>query len=312
MDGIGVSEAFQAALTMQGHGGLSPKNQAYVLDLLFSLDKGAGFTILRNGLGTSDNTLYSRMSTIEPVSPGSPDAKPKYVWDGNSTGQVQLSLDAQKRGIEHVYLNAWSAPSFMKTSGDDIGGSLCGVMDSTCASGNWVNAYVDFLVQYVKFYEQSGVKVTELGFLNEPEIKTTYVSMFSTGRQASEVLRVLGPALKQAGLDVKLTCCDAVGWHSQQVKMGGLQGGSDPGESHLDVITAHGYGSAPLYPLNTKRKVWQTEWSDLSQDYTPSTFFEKGLMGEGMTWASNIIDSYTKGNVNGFLYWIGASAGQQV
>ncbi|KAG5947129.1 hypothetical protein E4U53_006472 [Claviceps sorghi] len=307
MDGLGVSEAFQTAYDVFGRKGLSPKNQSQVLDLLFSLEKGAGFTILRNGLGTSDNQLYGRMQTILPVSPGSPYAQPNYVWDGNSTGQVPLAQEATKRGLQHLFGSAWSAPGFMKTTNDDLGGYLCGVNGTNCATGNWIQPYVNFLLQYVNFYKQSGLKMTELGFLNEPEIKTTYVSMLSDGTQAAEVLRVLGPAVKKAGLDVKVTCCDTLGWKDQQNKMAALKAGPDPAESHVDIITAHGYGSDPNFPLNTTQKVWQTEWCDQANKYTPYTFYEKGEFGEGLTWADNIQTAFVRGNVSAFLYWIGAA-----
>ncbi|KAG5982165.1 hypothetical protein E4U55_002235 [Claviceps digitariae] len=306
LDGFGVSQAFQSAWTVFGGSGLSPKNQSYVLDLLFSLEKGAGFSLLRNGIGTSDNNQYSRMTSIEPVSPGSPDATPKYVWDRNDTGQFPLAQEAYKRGLTGLYGSAWSAPGYMKTSGDDIGGSLCGVTNAPCPSGNWIKAYVNFLLKWVSFYQDAGVKVTQLGFLNEPELKTTYVSMLSNGTQASDVIRVLGPAIKDAGLDLKLTCCDAVGWQHQKEKMDSLQAGPDPAEAHLDIITAHGYASHPNFLLNTTRKVWQTEWSDLAPVWTPYTFYDKAEFGEGLTWAANIQTAFTHANVSGFFYWIGA------
>ncbi|KAG6005067.1 hypothetical protein E4U21_000523 [Claviceps maximensis] len=310
MDGLGVSEAFQRAWQVFGSDGLSAKNTSYVLDLLFDLEKGAGFTILRNGIGTSNNNMYGRMNSIEPVSPGSPDAKPNYVWDRNDTGQFGLAKEAYKRGLQSLYGNAWSAPSFMKTSNDDIGGSLCGVTGTNCPSGNWIQAYINFLFKWVGFYQEAGVKVTELGFLNEPELKTTYVSMLSNGTQAADVIRMIGPQIKSAGLDLKLTCCDAVGWQHQKEKMDDLKAGPDPAEAHLDIITAHGYASAPTFPLNTTKKVWQTEWSDLAPVYTPYTFFADGSFGEGMTWAANIQTAYNQANVSGFLYWIGAESGK--
>lgn len=59
----------------------------------------------------------------------------------------------------------------MKTNGNDAnGGSLCGVSGATCSSGDWKQAYADYLVQYVKFYAQEGVNITHLGFLNEPDL----------------------------------------------------------------------------------------------------------------------------------------------
>lgn len=47
VDGWGSSQAFQRAEDLLGKFGLSPKNITYLLDLLYDVDKGAGFTILR-------------------------------------------------------------------------------------------------------------------------------------------------------------------------------------------------------------------------------------------------------------------------
>lgn len=58
----------------------------------------------------------------------------------------------------------------MKTNGQEInGGYLCGVTGESCSSGDWRQAYANFLVQYVKYYATAGITITHLGFLNEPE-----------------------------------------------------------------------------------------------------------------------------------------------
>lgn len=58
----------------------------------------------------------------------------------------------------------------MKTNGLETGGGyLCGVTGRTCSSGDWRQAYANMLAQYVKYYQQEGVTITHLGFLNEPD-----------------------------------------------------------------------------------------------------------------------------------------------
>ena len=47
VDGFGSSQAFQRAEDLLGKFGLSPTNITRLLDLLYDVDKGAGFTILR-------------------------------------------------------------------------------------------------------------------------------------------------------------------------------------------------------------------------------------------------------------------------
>jgi O-glycosyl hydrolase len=64
VDGFGCSEAFKRAEDVLGRGGLSQVNQSYVLDLLFDVEKGAGFTILRNGIGSTNNSNVNYMNTI--------------------------------------------------------------------------------------------------------------------------------------------------------------------------------------------------------------------------------------------------------
>lgn len=169
MDGFGTSEAFQRAVTMQK---LSTTEQRKFLDLMFSKDKGAALSILRNGIGSSPDMSDDHMVSIAPKSPGGPSAEPKYTWDGSDNGQLWVSKEAANTyGVKTFYANAWSAPGYMKTNGNDAnGGSLCGVSGATCSSGDWKQAYANYLVQYVKYYAAENITITHLGFLNEPEL----------------------------------------------------------------------------------------------------------------------------------------------
>lgn len=267
VDGFGCSEAFQRAFDIFGREGLSPENTNYVLDLLFSVERGAGFTILRNGIGSSNTSESNFMNSIEPFSPGSPNAKPHYIWDRNNSDQFLLAQEAYARGLRTLYANSWSAPGYMKTNDDENnGGYLCGVSNTSCATGDWKQAYADYLVQYARFYKKSGVKVTNIAFLNEPQEDVTYASMLSDGTQAADFIRVLAKTIKKSGLDLKINCCDGVGWEQQEAMLPGLHAGPDPAINYLDVITGHGYSSPPNFTLSTHLKTWLTEWADLSGD----------------------------------------------
>ncbi|KAH8674279.1 glycoside hydrolase superfamily [Xylariales sp. PMI_506] len=307
IDGFGASQAFQRAEDVLGKDGLSAANQAYLLDLIYDVDKGAGFSILRNGIGSSNSSASNFMNSIEPFSPGSPSATPNYTWDGYDSGQFPLAQQAQARGLPTLYGNAWSAPGFMKTNDDENnGGYLCGVTDETCESGDWKQAYADYLVQWVKFYEENGVTVSKLGFLNEPQFAATYAGMLSNGTQAADFIRVLAKTIEAAGLDLGITCCDGIGWDDQEEMMAGLQAGDDPAEAYLSVVTGHGYNSAPTYPLSTTKKTWLSEWADLTGDFTPNDFYVKNGPGEGLLWARQVQVALVNANVSGFLYWIAA------
>lgn len=166
IDGFGVSQAFGRASQFQA---LSTTAQKQGLDYLFSTTTGAGLTIIRNRIGSG-----GAGDSIEPTGPATPDATPTYTWDGSDAGQVWFSQQAMTYGVKTIYADAWSAPGFMKTNGEDSnGGYLCGVTGETCSTGDWRQAYANFLVQYIKYYQQEGVAVSHVGFLNEPEL--TYV-----------------------------------------------------------------------------------------------------------------------------------------
>ena len=169
MDGFGTSEAFQRAVTMKR---LSETEQRKFLDLMFSTEKGAGLTILRNGIGSSPDMSDDHMVSIQPRNPGGPKATPQYTWDGSDNGQLWVTTEAVRTyGLRTVYANAWSAPGYMKTNGNDAnGGNLCGVSGASCSSGDWKQAYADYLVQYIKFYASENLTITHLGFLNVPDI----------------------------------------------------------------------------------------------------------------------------------------------
>lgn len=259
-------------------------------------------------MGLAQATATSNfMNSIEPFTPGSPNASHHYVWDRNDSGQFPLAQDAYDRGLMKLYGNAWSAPGYMKTNGDENnGGLLCGVTNASCESGNWMQPYADYLVQWAHFYKQSGVKVTNLGFLNEPEFAASYAGMLSDGAQAAEFIRVLAATIKASGMDLAINCCDGIGWKEQEAMMAGLQAGPDPAEAYLDVVSGHGYNSVPDFPLTTMKRTWVTEWADLSGGFTPYTFFANGGSGEGMTWARNIQVALVDANVSAVFYWIGA------
>ena len=97
IDGFGFSQAFGRANELKS---ASSGIQKQALDYLFSTSTGAGFSILRNRIG-------------------SPGGTPKYSWDGNDSGQVWVSQQAISYGVKTIYADAWSAPGYMKTSGSD-------------------------------------------------------------------------------------------------------------------------------------------------------------------------------------------------
>ncbi|CAH0046187.1 unnamed protein product [Clonostachys solani] len=301
--GFGVSQAFGRA---QEFYNMSPTPRQKGLDYLFSTTAGAGLTIVRNRVGSG--TVAS--DSILPTSPGCPTCQPSYSWDGVDRGQVWFSKAAQSYGVQTFYADAWSAPGFMKTNGLETGGGyLCGVTGRTCSSGDWRQAYANMLAQYVKYYQQEGITITHLGFLNEPDYTTSYSSMQSNGKEAASFIPTLRNTLNNNGLSsVQLACCDAVGWSSQRTITTDLLSSGVQGQ--LGVITSHTYGSDVDGTINTSGlPVWVTEAADLNSAWC-TTWYSNGGLCEGLTWAKRIATGIVTGNLSAYIYWQGVEVNQ--
>ncbi|CAG8955265.1 hypothetical protein HYFRA_00011247 [Hymenoscyphus fraxineus] len=304
MDGFGFSEAFQRANVIVN---LPAQQQREILNLLFNTTSGAGMTILRNGIGSSPDSSSDHMNSIQPKNPGSPAATPNYVWDGKDSGQLFVSKEAWKYGVRTFYANAWSAPGYMKTNGNENnGGYLCGVSGQKCNSGDWRQAYANYLVKLVQFYQNEGVTITHLGFLNEPEFSPSYAGMLSSGAQAADFIKVLAPTIAAANLSTTIACCDSEGWANQGTMTAQIKSAS--AESLISTVTSHSYTSSPGNPLSTSRRVWQTENADLNGAWQ-TAFYSNGGAGEGMRWASLIHTAVVNANCSAYLYWIGVQTG---
>lgn len=170
IDGFGFSEAFQRANQIIN---LPEAKRTELVDLLFNVTSGVGFSILRNGIGSSPNSTNDWMNTIEPNAPAEgPTVSPHYTWDGNDSGQLWVAQQAARYGVKTFYADAWSAPGFMKNNSNDAGGGyLCGTPGRPACAGDqdWRRAYAEYLAEYVVMYKAAGIDITHLGFLNEPD-----------------------------------------------------------------------------------------------------------------------------------------------
>ncbi|ONI80088.1 hypothetical protein ALI22I_42420 [Saccharothrix sp. ALI-22-I] len=302
IDGFGMSEAFGQANAIRNLGDTALRKQ--VLDLLFSETNGAGFSILRN-LIPSDPS-----HTMLPNAPSGPSATPAYVWNGaddaTDWGQLWLTKQARGYGVSTIYNDAWSAPGFMKTNNDEAnGGTLCGVPGASCASGDWRQAYANYLVQNVKNYASVGITVPYLGFLNEPTWTTGYSSMLINPTQAADFTKVLANTIRSAGLSTKIVCCETLGWNNLPGYTNATLGDS-AAAAGLGVFSSHGYASAPNSVVNTGGKpVWQTEWSHGQGTFNAA--WDDNTAQSGFRWAQNIHNGLVNANLNAFLYWWGIS-----
>ena len=298
--GFGASEAFGEAETLQN----APSAlQQKVLSLLYSPVSGAGLTILRNEISADSGT------TIEPKAPARPGATPAYLplsAIADDQGQLWLAQTIRKQyGVTNVFADAWSAPAFMKTNNSAInGGTLCGVPGATCASGDWRQAYANYLVQYAKDYAAVGIPLSYVGPENEADLSRNYDTMLLSPAQNADFLHYLGPALARSGTGAQVDCCASQGWDRAQQYAAAIE--ADPTASKwTPLFTSHGYSQAPASRLaGWTKPVWETEWSTF-ETWDPA--WDDGTAASGFTWAQQVYDGLSAANLNAFLYWWGST-----
>ncbi len=302
IDGFGVSEGFGQAKTLMS----APASvQKQVLSLLYSPTSGAGLTILRNEISADKGF------TIEPKAPSSPNAKPSYLTlagVGQDQGQLWFAKQIKADyGVSDVFADAWSAPAFMKSNDSAInGGTVCGVPGASCKSGDWRQAYANYLVQYAKDYAAAGVPLTYVGPENEGNLKVPQDSMIMSPAQTASFMAILGATLARSGLSARAECCAAISWNYAQKYAAAIET-SQQANTATALFTSHGYFAAPDSPLRGWSKpVWQTEWAPFgSQPFDPA--WDDGSPSSGFTWAQNIYTGLTAANLGAFLYLWGAS-----
>ncbi len=298
--GFGASEAFGEAATVMN---ASSSVQTQALGLLYSPTSGAGLTILRNEISADSG------GTIEPNNPGGPSATPNYVSLASinqDQGQLWFAQQIKQRfGVSNVFADAWSAPGFMKTNNSTSnGGQVCGVPGASCSSGDWRQAYANYLVQYARDYAAAGVPLSYIGPSNEPDYSAGYDSMTMSGSQMASILDVLGPAVRSSGLSTQVECCAATGWPVSGNYASAIE--ADPTAlADTAVLTSHGYSGAPTTPMSGWTKpTWETEWSTF-ESWDPA--WDDGTDASGLTWAQHIYQGLTGANLSAFLYWWGST-----
>ncbi|KAF5694870.1 glucuronoxylanase xynC [Fusarium denticulatum] len=289
IDGFGVSEAYGHAKQFQN---LGPGPQKEGLDLLFNTTTGAGLSIIRNKIGCDASNSITSTNT------DNPEKQPVFHFDGDDDGQVWFSKQAMSYGVDTIYANAWSAPVYMKSAKSM--GRLCGTPGVSCSSGDWRHRYVEMIAAYLSYYKQAGIPVSHVGFLNEGDGSDF---MLSTAEQAADVIPLLHSALQTKGLgDIKMTCCDNIGWKSQMdytAKLAELEV-----ENYLSVITSHEYSSSPDQPMNTTLPTWMSEGAANDQAFA-TAWYVNGGSNEGFTWAVKIAQGIVNADLSAYIYWEG-------
>ena len=194
--------------TFQGFGGaftqaaaetffsMDEVDQGRVMDMLFGLE-GLDYTCGRVAVGACDfsegNYAYS-VSEQTFLDDFSVACDEKQILP-------LLRLAKQRYPQLRLLASPWSPPAWMKTTGEMCRG---GRLRPEC-----YDSYAEYLVRFLKAYEQAGVPIEYLTVQNEPEAVQTWESCLYTAEQEQQFIREhLMPALRRNGIICKLLVWD--------------------------------------------------------------------------------------------------------
>ncbi|WP_254427217.1 glycoside hydrolase family 30 beta sandwich domain-containing protein [Rhodanobacter sp. C01] len=184
--GFGAALTDSSAWLIQNK--LSEQQRGALLNDVFGPSPGLDLNMVRLTIGASDFSLQPY--TLDDVPFGDTDPSLQHfnvsanLHDVIPAMHEALAVNPQLR----IIASPWSAPAWMKTSENLIGGALLEQYESN---------YAQYLVKYVDTYRSYGIPIFALTLQNEPGfVPVTYPGTeLSADQRARIIAQYLGPAL---------------------------------------------------------------------------------------------------------------------
>ncbi len=167
-----------------------------IMNALFNTGSGIGLSFLRQPIGATD---FSR--NFYTYDDGAADPTLSRFSVAHDNAYILPLLQQAKQLNPQITVKGapWSAPAWMKTNNNLIGGSLSQANEGV---------YADYLVKFVQAYQSAGIAVEYLSVQNEPQFSPPgYPGMLMDANQQARVINLLAPKLRAAGLSTRI-----LGW----------------------------------------------------------------------------------------------------
>ncbi len=175
----------------------SPSRDTIMNNLFGSSGNGIGLSFLRQPVGTAD---FSR--AFYSLDDGSSDPSlSRFSIAKDQAYIIPLLQQAKSLNPQLTFMaTPWSAPGWMKTSGNMVGGGLTGGDEAV---------FAQYLTKFVQAYQGAGIPITYLSVANEPQFSPpAYPGMLMSASQESTIINDLAPDLHSAGLNTKILAWD--------------------------------------------------------------------------------------------------------
>ncbi|WP_266182861.1 glycoside hydrolase family 30 protein [Dyella humicola] len=288
MVGFGAAMTDSSAWLLQNN--LNERQRRALLQELYGPPPNLNLTMMRLTIGASDFSLQPY--TLDDVPFGQVDPQLLHfnvtsnLRDVIPTVREVLSIDPELR----IIASPWSAPAWMKTSENLIGGDLLEQYEST---------YADYLVKYLDTYRGYGIPIFALTLQNEPGfIPITYPGMEMTAAtRARIVAQYLGPKLANRRPKTRLLEWDHNWSHPEQPL--DVLAGPDAAR-YIDGVAWHCYEGSPyaegrVHRAYTQKDAYITECS--GGDWASS------INGELLWFSRDLLIAGIRQWARGVVYW---------
>ena len=201
VQGLGASMTDSSAFVLFELRKRSPELYQFVMERLFSADKGAGFSFLRQPMGSSDYTATREYYTY--ADKPSADLS-SFSIEHDRAYIIPMLKDALRINPDIELMGTpWSAPGWLKTNDSLLGitkeqkaaGSTCRLKPET------IDLYAEYFVKYVQAYKQEGLSIGALTLQNEPQFDAAqYPCMRMPPEDMARLIGKIGPRFKALGI----------------------------------------------------------------------------------------------------------------
>ena len=288
MDGFGAAMTDASAWLLQNK--LNALQRRALLNELYGPPPNLNFNMMRLTIGASDFSLQPY--TLDDVPAG--DTDPQLAHFNIAPNQADVIPSVREAlsvnpGLR-IIASPWSAPAWMKSSENLIGGSLLEQYESV---------YADYLVKYLDAYRGNGIPIFALTLQNEPAfVPITYPGMEMTAEQRARIVaQYLGPKLASRQPKVGILEWDHNWSHPEQP----LSVLADPDAArYIDGVAWHcyegsQYAQGRVHRAYPNKDVYLTECS--GGDWASS------INGELLWFARNLLVTGTRQWARGVVYW---------
>ncbi|NMW23865.1 glycosyl hydrolase [Rhodanobacter denitrificans] len=286
--GFGAALTDSSAWLLQNK--LNERQRGALLQELFGPPPGLNLNMTRLTIGASDFSLQHY--TLDDLPAGEADPQLLHFNVASNLRDVIpsvreiLSVNPQLR----IIASPWSAPAWMKTSANLIGGELLPQFES---------AYADYLVKYLDTYRGYGIPIFALTLQNEPGfVPVTYPGMeMPAATRARIIAQYLGPALASRKPKTRILGWDH-NWDAPEQPLGVL---ADPDAArYVDGIAWHCYSGTSSAQSDVHRAY---PGKDAYITECSGGDWESARNGELMWFARDLLLAGLRHWARGVVYW---------